>query len=160
MVDAFLEKRGLIVRRFDKSQATQELKLLYRFCMQLFSDNVLFSPISETNFIGMYEPILSYLDENLIDFVEDKSEVVGLFFAVKNHYQPTQVIVKTIARNPHEKYKGLANIMSAHFYRKAIEMGYESMLNAYFHLDNKSANVSQNYGGSLYQSHVLLQLEL
>ena len=128
--------------------------------MELFADNVLFSPISQTDFIELYKPILPYLDENLIDFVQDQDKVVGLLFAVKNHYNPKQVIVKTIARNPDDKYKGLANIMAANFYKKAIEMGYKSMLNAYFHLDNKSASVSKKYGGRMHQKHALFQLEL
>lgn len=159
-VQEYLAKRKLTIRKFDKADASNELTILHSFCMELFANNVLFSPISQDDFIALYQPILDYLDEELIDFVLDNDKVVGLFFAVKNHYNSAQVIVKTIARNPDDKYKGLANIMAANFYKKAIAMGYKSMLNAYFHLDNKSASVSENYGGRMYQKHVLFQLEL
>lgn len=159
-VQEYLAKRQLSIRKFNKEDTLSELKILHSFCMQLFAENVLFSPISQTNFIALYQPILDYLDEELIDFVLEEDKVVGLFFAVKNHYNPEQVIVKTIARNPDNKYKGLANIMAANFYKKTMVMGYKSMLNAYFHLDNKSASVSKNYGGRLHQKHALFQIEL
>jgi hypothetical protein len=159
-VQAYLSKNQLTIRKFNKRSAIDELKILHSFCMQLFAENVLFSPISEEEFIALYQPILPYLDEDLIEFVQDKDEIVGLFFTVKNHYNPEQVIVKTVARNPDSKYKGLGHIMAANFCQNAIAMGYKSMLNAYFHLDNKSAILSRNYGGSLLQKHALYQLNL
>lgn len=159
-VQAYLSKNQLTIRKFNKGSAINELKILHSFCVQLFAENVLFSPISEEEFIALYQPILPYFDENLIEFVQDEDKVVGLFFTVKNHYNPEQVIVKTVARNPDSKYKGLAHIMAANFCQNAIAMGYKSMLNAYFHLDNKSAVLSENYGGSLHQKHALYQLDL
>lgn len=155
-----LTERGLTTRNFDKNQVEKDLNLLYNFCMDVFSQNVLFSPISYDEFQGLYLPFLHYLDETLIDFVFDREELVGLFFAVKDHYNPKQVIVKTLARNPHPKYKGIANIMSAIFCTKAYQMGFKTMLHAYFHIDNNSAKVSTNYGGRHYQSHVLMHSQL
>ena len=87
----------------------------------------------------------------------DGNELVGLLFAVENHFNPTQVIVKTIARNPAEKYKGLANMFASFFHSDLKKMKYETMLHAYFQIANNSANVSSNYGGELYQQHVLLE---
>ncbi|PCJ65648.1 MAG: hypothetical protein COA58_09590 [Bacteroidetes bacterium] len=159
-VKEFLATRNLSIRNFSMSNAPTELNLLHSFCSELFTNNVLFSNISLKKFVALYEPILPLLDENLIDFVLDGDQVVGLLFAVKNHYDPKQVIVKTLARNPLEKYKGLANVMASHFYKKALNLGYQSMLHAYFHVDNQSSNVSSNYGGKVYQKHVLLKLDL
>lgn len=155
-----LTERRLTTRNFDKNQVERDLNLLYNFCMDVFSQNVLFSPISFDEFQGLYLPILHYLDETLIDFVFDGEELVGLFFAVKDHYNPERVIVKTLARNPDPKYKGIANIMSAMFCTKAYQKGFKNMLHAYFHIDNNSAKVSTNYGGRHYQSHLLMHSKL
>ena len=86
----------------------------------------------------------------------DKDEMVGLLFAIENRFNPKEIIVKTIARHPAEKYKGLAHMFSALFHHDLIEMGVKIMLHAYFHVDNNSAKVSSNYGGEMYQQHVLL----
>ena len=148
--------KGIAVRNFNMAKSESELKLLHGFCMELFKNNVLFSPISEQDFIAMYQPVLAYLNPELIYFFMDGDDLVGLLFAVENHFNPKQVIVKTIARNPAEKYKGLATMYSAKFLFDLKSMNYETMLHAYFHLNNNSKDISTKYGGKRYQQHLLL----
>ena len=90
----------------------------------------------------------------------DKDKIVGLIFAIDNLHGKKEVIVKTIARDLSEEYKGLAHHLAAKFQHKAWTMGYETMLHAYFHVENKSSRVSSNYDGKLYQQHVLFKKEL
>lgn len=156
----YFAERGLKSTNLDLQNADYELERLHEFCSRTFSKNVLYSPISLSKFKALYHPILPLLDEKLIDLVMDGDQIVGLLFAVKNLYNPKQVIVKTMARDPEEKYRGLANSMVINFYAQAIELGFESMLNAYFHIDNKTNRLSKNFGGNMHQQYVLLQQEL
>lgn len=157
---SYFAERGLITRNFDLENADRELENLYEFCTRTFLNNVLYSPISLSKFKALYNPILPFLDEKLINLVMDNDQIVGLLFSVKNLYNPKQVIVKTMARDSNKKYGGLANSMVVNFYAQAMEMGFESMLNAYFHIDNKTNRLSKNFGGNMHQQYVLLQQEL
>ncbi|MBO6517506.1 MAG: hypothetical protein JJ975_13250 [Bacteroidia bacterium] len=154
---AFLEEKNLVLRPFDLTQPEDELRLLWPFCNELFANNVYFSPISEDDFIALYQPLLPLFDPRFVSFVMDGASLVGLFFALPDPYVPGQIVVKTVARNPDNKYRGLAHVMAAHFCHSAIEAGFTSMVHAYFHIDNRSSNLSKNFGGQLLKKHVLLQ---
>lgn len=153
--EAYFREKGLTIRSFKTEDATHDLGLLHSFCMELFANNVLFSPIDEDAFIALYQPILPFFNTDFITMAFDEDKLVGLFFAIPDAYVKTQIIVKTIARNPSPKYKGLANIMASQFYQKALEQGFSEMINAYFHIDNKSSRVSSNYGGRHFKTHKL-----
>jgi len=158
--NAYFKEKGITVRHFNMAESKAELRLLHSFCSQLFKNNLFFSPISGKDFVAMYEPILPFLNPSLIYYFMDKDVMVGLLFAVENRFNPKEIIVKTIARHPAKKYKGLAHMFSALFHHDLIEMGVEAMLHAYFQVDNNSAKVSSNYGGEMYQQHVLLSKSL
>jgi hypothetical protein len=153
---SFYQNRGLRTRKMDVVHPADDLRAIYTFCLELFKNNVLFSPISYVEFEDLYQPVLPFLNSELIDLVFDEGVLVGLFFAVPDALKADRVLVKTIARHPDVKYKGLANIMSADFYRNALRMGFTEMLNVYFHLDNASSRVSENYGGQMFQQYDLL----
>jgi hypothetical protein len=153
---SYFDGKGITVRHFNMQESDAELCLLHGFCSELFKNNLFFSPISESDFVAMYQTILPLLNPNLIYYFMDNEQMVGLLFAVENRFNPNEIIVKTIARHPAEKYKGLAHMFSALFHVDLIEMGIESMLHAYFQVDNNSARISTNYGGEMYQQHVLL----
>ncbi len=157
---AYFDEKGITVRHFNMHKSAAELSLLHSFCSELFQHNLFFSAISEEDFVAMYQPILPLLNPKLIYYFMDKDEMVGLLFAVENRFNPKEIIVKTIARHPAEKYKGLAHMFSALFHHDLIEMGVQTMLHAYFQVDNNSAKVSSNYGGEMYQQHVLLSKSL
>lgn len=155
-----IQERGWTLLPFDLSRAQQMLAELHGFCQRTFADSPFFSPIGQQAFIDLYQPVLPLLDPRLIDLVHDGEQLVGLFFALPDAHQPGQVIVKTLARDPHPHYKGLAHLLSARFCYKAIKLGFRSMIHAYMQVDNRSNRVSRNFGGSAHQTHVLLENEL
>lgn len=157
---SYFSERGLTSRNFDLQNIDIELERLHEFCTSTFANNVLYSPISLVKFKSLYKPILPLLDGKLIDLAMDGDQIVGLLFAVKNLFNPKEVIIKTMARDPNKKYGGLANSMVINFYVQAMELGFESMINAYFHLDNKTNRLSQNFGGDMHQQYILLRREL
>jgi hypothetical protein len=157
---AYFESVELTIRDFNPEDAENEFKKLHQFCMSSFKNNVMFSPISQEDFVGLYMPMVPHLNPRLINFVFDKDEMVGLFFAIENLYKPNEVIVKTIARKLDRKYRGLGHYMAALFYQKFIDMKFDTMLHVYFHVSNKSSQVSSKYGGRSYQKHVLFQKDL
>jgi hypothetical protein len=158
--DFYFADKNLTIMPFNNKKSIEDLKKIHAFCTQVFVHNFMYTPISEPDFLALYTPLLPHLKPSLIDLVLDKDKMVGLIFAIDNLYTPQEVIVKTIARDLSDEYKGLAHHLAAKFQHKAFKMGYETMLHAYFHVENKSSRVSSNYDGQLYQQHVLYRKEL
>lgn len=153
----YFRETGFTVRPLNKSNLENEIKLLYAFTSEVFSNNLFFSTISEADFRLLYLPLLQLADERFVQMAFDGHKLIGLFFSIENRFNPSQIIVKTIARNPEYKYRGLIENMIALFYSSAIKAGYKEMLNAYMHMDNRSKKISENYGGNCFRSHVLYQ---
>lgn len=154
---AFFSDKNLTLNTFDIGNVEKQLLDIHAFCNRVFSDNKLFSPISKSDFLNLYRPVIPALNPDLIDLVYDRNEIVGLLFAVPDYYNKQQVIAKTIGRNPRPDYEGVAHYLSAVFHKKAFEMNFKTMIHAYFHVGNASQRISKNYGGKTYRKHVLLR---
>jgi len=158
------DKPKLSVRHLNLKDANYDLSLLHQFCSEAFANNLLYKPISERAFKSLYQPILPYLKDDLIDLVIEKKgnteTIVGFLFAVEDMCQPKQLIVKTIARKSGDAYKGLAHFLAERLLLKSANKGYEKLLHAYMESANKSVKMSQKFGGETYQDHVLLSLSL
>ncbi|MCB9262929.1 MAG: hypothetical protein H6607_11200 [Flavobacteriales bacterium] len=155
-MDEFLTEKELTTKKFGQEQLID----IHGFCNQVFSKNPLFSPISLNEFLELYTPLLPYFDPNLIDLIYDQNQLVGLLLAIADPKDPSTVIVKTIARHPDKKYNGLATVLSNRFYKKAVEMHFQTMIHAYMHLENSSTFVSKKYGGSVFKEHILFEYDL
>lgn len=159
-----IDKPKLSVRNFNADDVKHDLDLLHQFCCEAFANNLLYTPIDKSAFRKLYIPILPYLKHDLIDLVIEKNDnietVVGFLFAVEDLYNPSQIIVKTIARKQGENYKGLAHLLAERLLLKSANAGYEKLLHAYMESNNKSVKMSQAYGGTTHQDHVLFCLTL
>ncbi|HLP94225.1 MAG TPA: hypothetical protein VK168_09325 [Saprospiraceae bacterium] len=150
--EAFFQQKGISFRPF----SADALAPVHAFCNEVFAQNNLFSPIAQDAFIALYQPVLPILDPELIDLAYDGDQLAGLFFAVPDIYQPGRVIVKTLARHPADKYKGMAQMLSVRFLKKALKKGFNSMIHAYMHVENRSNHVSTNFGGGDNTRHHVL----
>lgn len=154
--EEFFHKRGLSIVNLSE----EILPALYEFCTSVFADNVLYSSIEYKSFKDLYLPIIHYIDSTFTDIVMDGDEIVGLFFAILDPHHKHQVIVKTIARNPDDRYKGIATMLSSRFLNKIRDGEISNIIHAYFHIDNKSQNISKAYRGELLKKHYLLRYDI
>ena len=158
------DKPNLKLRQFNIHDAENDLTLLHQFCCEAFAENLLYTPISESKFKALYQPILPYLKNDLIDLVierkNNKESIVGFLFAFQDLYNPTQIIAKTIARKSGDSYKGMAHFLTERLHLKASNKGCEKLLHAYLEGSNKSVKLSQQFGGEIFQQHELLYLNL
>ena len=156
----YFDQNNFQIRGFNTENPISELTLIYDFSSKFFKNNLLYTPISKSDFLEIYKPVIKLIDTNLVEMVFDDDKMVGLYFCMNDFYNPKQVIVKTIARDSSYKYKGLIHNMSIRFCKKFIKLEYETMVHAYFHLENKSKRVSNNFGGKPYQNHILYKMKL
>lgn len=154
----YYAKRNLTKRSFSLEKG--DLTHIHRLCNNFFVNSPMFSHLSLDAFLELYGGLIPFLDSNLIDLVFDGEELVGLFFAIPDHYKEGRVVVKTLVRNPSQKYRGLAQAMTCDFYTNVLEMGYTEMIHAYIHTNNASANISNTFSGKSYQKYTLLSKDL
>jgi hypothetical protein len=154
---AHFEQIGLIFRHFDIEKADEELNRLAEFNLAAFHDAFLITPIEKATFVAKYQKIVPLLRPDLIWIAEDAGRICGLFFAIPDYLdaQKRTAVVKTLARLPDARYKGLGEFLTALWVNTAIEAGYTRMIHALMRIDNASVRTSGKFWGELFREYVL-----
>ncbi len=154
---ANFEQKGLTFRHFDISRADEELSKLADFNLAAFHDAFLITPIEKAIFMAKYQKIIPLLRPDLIWIAEDNDLICGLFFAVPDYLdlQKRTAIVKTLARLPDARYKGLGEFLAALWVNTAIEAGFTRMVHALMRDDNASLRTSGKFWGEPFREYVL-----
>jgi GNAT superfamily N-acetyltransferase len=153
----FFEQKGLIFRHFDALHVEEELNRLAEFNLAAFHDAFLITPIEKVVFVEKYQKIVPLLRPELIWIAEDNGRICGLFFAIPDYLdaQKRTVVVKTLARLPDARYKGLGEYLAALWVNTAIEAGYTRMIHALMRDDNASVRTSGKFWGESFREYVL-----
>lgn len=154
---AHFEEIGLSFRHFDPARMEHELEKLADFNAAAFHDAFLITPISKENFIEKYRKIVPYLKPELIWLAEDAGKLCGMFFAIPDYLDPEKrtLVVKTLARLPDARYKGLGEYLSALWVNTAIDAGYTKMIHALMREDNASIRTSSHFWGEAFREYQL-----
>lgn len=158
-----LYANGLSVRLVNLDDFDNELRKLYDLCTLAFKNNFLYTPISFERFKEKYQSAKQVINPEFFIIAEDTNEdIVGFMFCIDDLYnrQEKNLIIKTIARHPDEKWKGMTNLTGDMVYTLARDKGYQHVLHAFMHESNASTSVSKNFAGSMLRNYVLYGMEL
>lgn len=142
---------GIHVRTLRMEQVEQELRRLYPLT-RAFSNNFLFTPLSESEFIALYMPVARYIRPELVFIAEVREAPVGFLFCVPDLLQAPRgavvdtVIAKTLAIVPQYERIGLGGLLVARANQAAGALGYRRMIYALMHEHNLSRNITRRYG--------------
>lgn len=154
---------GVKIRNIDMQNFDNEMKVVYAFCLKAFANNFLYTPISWELFYSKYKNIQHLFNPQYILLAEYEGNMVGFLFAIHDYYNTNEksIIVKTVARNPDEKFNGLAFVLGDLLQKQAQNDGYVSLIHAFIHEKNKSAQYSKNnFSGSDFNEYELLGCQL
>jgi len=141
-----LHQAGVTIRQIDKQNLHTDLQLLYPLCNEAFAHNELFSPIDETSFVARYMAYKDLLDPRYALLATDAQGAVALFFCYPGLAQgQPAVIIKTIARHPVRRYRGLVDTMTRIIYNNAHQQGIPYIIHAFMHQANRSLLRSGRY---------------
>lgn len=156
-IRARLESQGVIIRPIDLDKYEQELVRLHPFLLTSFASNFLYSPISLSSFLDKYLPLRAYLHAPFILIAEDQDEIVGVFFCIQDFLDKAQktLIIKTIARYPSVRYRGLGHVMAAQVYASAREKGFTQIIHAFLKSEGTSTPISQNFFATPFKTYSL-----
>lgn len=139
---------GLTFRSIDLARAEEELQNIYECSIQCFERNLLYSPISKTEFIGRYSKVLPIVIPELVTLVEQGDELVGFMFAVPDcaALPRLRLVMKTIGRLPRPELRGLGRVLFHICHQHALEFGFSEAIHALYLDSNISARISRHYG--------------
>ena len=151
------------IRAANRDCFVEELRRIYSVAAVAFQNNFLYTPICEAEFIAQYEPLLRFLQPELILMAEHEGRPVGFLFALPDLLQAQRAapidtfIVKTVAVLP--EYAGLGSLLVARSHEVGARLGFRRAIHALMHEDNKSRRISQHYSQPL-RRYALLAKEL
>jgi len=142
----YLALLGITIRAFDAGRFEEELRAIYRVSVVAFTQNFLYTPVSEAEFVAHYQKVRPYLRPELILMAEREGRLVGYMFALPNiATQPVRtVILKTVAVLPERTSAGLGAVLVDRTQQVARELGYTRAIHALMHETNRSRNISRH----------------
>lgn len=156
---------GVNWRPLDTDRFEDELKLIYRLSVKSFSQNFLYTPIGEAEFLEQYLAIAPYVNPSLTLMAEHQGQLIGYLFGIPDFNQARRgdavdtFIVKTVAVLPGRRYAGLGSVLVAESHRIARKQGFQRAIHALMHESNSSRNISAHYADTM-RRYTLFQRRL
>jgi len=148
------------IETWDGENPEQLFKQVFDLSTQAFSKNAFYKPISETDFLAMYMPIVPMIKKDLIFFARHPDgSLAGFLFGIPNYAEgpnAKSVILKTYA----SLSKGAGQHLAFAFHKAALAQGYETAIHALIHNDNLSAVRSAADNADIFRRYSLFGLQL
>lgn len=137
-------ERGIVLRELALDRFEEEMRLIHAVSLAGFQDNFLYTPIGAEEFIALYRPIYPLLRSELVLIAESESgNAVGFVFAVDNVVERSRrsLVMKSAAVLPEHAGHGLGHLLLETVHRTASEQGYDEIIHALIHRDNRSGRI-------------------
>ncbi len=160
LLNEHLIKAGINFRQINHHRFEDELRRLYALCLLSFSENFLFTPICEAEFISMYLPLEPLICPELVFIAEYNGSPVGWVFSIPNYRQADRgqtidtLIIKNLAVHPAHRGMGLGSVLLARCHSAAKDRGYTRAIHTYMIEDNISRKISAYYAQPIRQYHL------
>jgi GNAT superfamily N-acetyltransferase len=166
LINTRLAKAGITFRSLDVSKVERELETIFDISLKSFADNLLYSPISEEEFMGSYQKILPFALPDLVLFAELNGEAIGYVFGIPDVLQkqrgetPETFIIKTLAVLPEHTNKGLGTVLVDFVIRKAKDLGFNKAIHALMLETNQSQTISERFSSQMLRRYTLYSKRL
>lgn len=150
---------GFSVEAWDGKDPDTLFREVFALSSAAFSGNAFFTPISEAAFLDMYKPVIPMLRRELIFFARrPDGTLAGFLFAIPNYAEG--LATKTVVLKTYASFMpGAGRHMVHACYSAARAMGFETVIHALIHDDNRSAERSRQEGGQVFRRYELLGLK-
>lgn len=154
-------EKGVTVRNLDLNNFEKDLEQIFLVSLEGFKNNFLYSPIAKEEFMQKYLPLKQLIDPATVFLVFDGEKCVGFSMSLINllNKEKKQLVMKSAARLPDYKYKGLGTWFNELTKRGAKQRGYKELIPAFIIDDSISERTFSNSNNSvLYREYELLQM--
>lgn len=135
---------GIRIRAFNTK--SNDFKLILTMANQIFKENWNYIELSFDEFNYLYEDLLKKIDTYFFEIVENEDKkIIGFCFTIKNPYDDSQIILKTIGVLKAYRQNHIAAALLYSQHTKAKENGFREFYYPLIKVDN---NVTKfPYGG-------------
>jgi GNAT superfamily N-acetyltransferase len=153
--------RGIRIRPLDPARFEAELRCLHGLALASFEQNLLYTPIDESEFMALYRPLRPTIRPDLILIAERHDRPVGFVFALPDWLQARRgealdtVILKTVAVHPDHRSGGLGSLLVACCHEVAHNLGYRRAIHALMHETNDSRKISRRHEARVMRRYAL-----
>ena len=153
--------RGITIRSVSKENFEQDLIAIFQLSLLSFSNNYLYTPISQESFIGKYLESREMIDPELVLMAESDGELVAYIFCIPDHAatkigQKPAIIIKTLASNGDKSLAGIGTLLVLIAQSRAKNKGYTEAIHALQHEDNSSTKISIRCDGIKFRRYALM----
>ncbi|YCM45300.1 GNAT family N-acetyltransferase [Verrucomicrobiaceae bacterium 227] len=154
---ARLDRARVTIRPLRINELEPELRHIFHLSLKAFTDNFLYTPINEEEFLAMYLQIAPLLTPNCAFLAECEGELVGFVFGFP---QDSTMIVKTLAVLPERRFAGLGTVLVNRIQTAARDAGCSKAIHALQREDNQSLRISQRFSAQIFRRYALFSKAL
>ncbi|MCH1509233.1 MAG: GNAT family N-acetyltransferase [Akkermansiaceae bacterium] len=152
-----MDKAGVGIRQLNLDNVTSELQNIFQLSLKTFTENFLYTPISENEFLAMYQPLTPLLTPESAFIAERDGKPVGFVFG---YQQGDTMIVKTLAVLPERILAGLGTLLVHQIQQSAKERGCTSAIHALQRENNQSLRISKRFSATVFRRYALFSKSL
>jgi GNAT superfamily N-acetyltransferase len=142
--------RGITLRSLNIDRFEDELRAIHALALASFTDNFLYTPVGEEEFVAQYRGIRPHVRPDLVLMAERDGRLVGFLFMIPDLLQAKRgrpidtVIFKTMAVIPEHRGSGLGGLLMGLGHAAAYDLGYRRAIHALMHAANPSRRISDH----------------
>ncbi len=146
-----LRDQGVAIRPLALDRFEDELRLLHGVSLAGFTNNFLYTPLSEEDFFALYVPYREKIRPEFVLLAMQGERCVGFLFAIPDYLRPAAghpldtIIVKTAVILPGRSYAGLGNLLAETVHHAAVAAGMTRAIHALAHTDNPVTNLTARF---------------
>lgn len=155
-----LERSGVVIRPLHADRYDDELRAIHAISLRSFSNNFLYTPLGESDFIGSYRKVQQHVDPDFVRLAEKDGKPCGFVFAIADLEAATRgekpaLIVKTLAVDPDSRCGGLGSLLVDEVHRLGREKGFTEAIHALQHETNTSLKITGRHHGAPIRRYAL-----
>lgn len=151
---------GITIEPWDGKNGAALIRDLFDMSTDAFAGNKFFTPIAFDDFLAIYEPLLPLIQKEHVLFARgEQNELKGFLFGSPDFMDQSELqsaILKTYA----SKMRGVGHLLADTYHRRAIDMGFKSVIHALIHEDNTSRNRSEMHNSEVFRRYALMGRKL
>ncbi len=157
---AHFANEKVVIRKIDLENYETELENLHSFLSEAFQTNFLYTPIEKQDFIAKYLEYKPVLNSDFVLLAEDSlRKTIGVIFCIEDllNQKEKSLIIKTIARHPDKKWRGIGHLMGQQIYTTAHQKGFKSIIHAFMKEGGTSSKPSDVFFGKPFKKYRLYE---
>ena len=157
-VEEIVAKQGIKIRQIDLVNFESDLTKIYELSLAAFSNNFLYTPLPKQAFMQSYISAKDIIDPQFVLLAFKGETLIGFLFCMPD-FDPSVLIVKTLATCPAHRAAGLGTLLVAQAHQRAKENGYTEAIHALQYESNSSLRISQRFNAVRFRTYGLMSIQ-